>query len=207
MKSISKLHFITTNATLAMQACMGGADWIQLRLKDVDYNEHKRIAMEVKQICKHYRSTFIINDNVQLAKEINADGVHIGKEDMDPHEARRLLGDEFIIGCTANTIEDVKRLACLPIDYIGLGPFKFTNTKQNLSPVLGLNGYRTIFEYLNDSKITSPPIIGIGGIVLDDVTELMTTGLSGIAVSGAISNAEDATEATAFLMNRTYKHI
>ncbi len=195
MTTISKLQFITTNAALAEKACIGGVDWIQLRLKNVSYADHYAIAQEVKAVCREFGATFIINDNVALAIDAGADGVHLGQKDMAPDTARSLAGQRFIIGSTANTFEDVARLSHMPINYIGLGPFRYTATKENLSPVLGINGYRSIFEQLHKEDIKYPPVIGIGGITLNDVTALMQTGLYGIAVSGAISAAADVTGA------------
>jgi thiamine-phosphate pyrophosphorylase len=191
MKLISKLHFITTNEVAAEQACRGGVNWIQLRLKDVEYEQLKSTALKVQEVCKKYRATFIINDDVQLAWEINADGVHLGKEDMAPDMARAILGDNAIIGCTANTFEDIIQSAGYPIDYIGLGPFRFTATKKNLSPVLGVEGYKRIINVLKKIPGNFPVIVGIGGITVDDIPDLAATGLSGIAVSGAIGNADD----------------
>ncbi len=191
MKPVSKLHFITTNALIAEQACKGGVNWVQLRLKNVNYEEYKKVALEVQKVCSKYNAVLIINDNVQLAADIGADGVHIGSTDMTPTEARALLGEKFIIGCTANTFEDVVRLSALPINYIGLGPFRYTTTKQNLSPVLGLDGYKSILNQLKTTSTTHPPIIGIGGIIIHDVVSLMDTSIHGIAVSGAIGNASD----------------
>jgi thiamine-phosphate pyrophosphorylase len=200
MKPISKLHFITTSAALAEQACRGGVDWIQLRLKNVSYDDYKREALKTQEVCKKYNATLIINDVPKLALDIQADGVHLGKEDMAPDEARALLGNDFIIGRTANTFQDVLWLSnMMPVNYIGLGPFRFTNTKQNLSPVLGLEGYKNIFA-LKEKLLDPMPIVGIGGITYADVPELMATGLYGIAVSGAIGNAEDVTaSADAFI--------
>ncbi len=193
MKRISQLHFITTDAATAEKACRGGVDWVQLRLKNVSYEAYRAEALKVQAVCRQYGATFIVNDNVQLAKEIGADGVHIGKEDMDPAAARALLGDSFMIGCTANTYKDVVRLSALPIDYIGLGPYRFTATKEKLSPVLGLDGYRQIREQLKAASIACPPIVAIGGILLYDVPLLFNAGMNGIAVSGVIHNAADVT--------------
>lgn len=192
MKKINKLHYITTNAALAEKACKGGVRWIQLRLKNINHDDYKIIAKEVKEVCKQYNATFIINDNVQLALEINADGVHIGKEDMKPEEARAMLNSSFIIGCTSNTINDIIALSKKDIDYIGLGPYRFTSTKEKLSPILGFQGYENIFSQLNNAGITAPPVIGIGGIRESDVAELLSTGLHGIAVSGAITDEKEA---------------
>lgn len=191
MKNISKLHYITTDPHHAEQACKGGVSWVQLRLKNVPYDTYYSVARQVQQVCKKYNATFIINDNVHLALDIKADGVHIGKDDMPPAEARQLLGDNFIIGCTANTLEDIIRLASQPIDYIGLGPYRFTTTKEKLSPVLGLEGYRSIRQQLQQARITCPPIIAIGGILSYDIPLLFNAGANGIAVSGAIHNAGD----------------
>ncbi|GAC1533428.1 MAG: thiamine phosphate synthase [Sediminibacterium sp.] len=198
MKQIGKLHYITTSAKLAELACAGGVKWIQLRLKNIDYHTHKSVAKEVQAVCKQYAATLIINDNVSLALDIRADGVHLGKEDMPPAKAREILGNDCIIGATANTMEDLLRVSRQQINYIGLGPFRFTTTKEKLSPIVGLEGYRAIFNQLKENHTVIPPVVGIGGIVLEDIGALLLTGLHGVAVSGAISSGSDVT-ATASL--------
>ncbi len=196
MKTISRLQYITTSPDLAEQACKGGVDWIQLRLKDISYEEYRAKALEVQTVCKKYNATFIVNDNIKLALDINADGVHVGKEDPLPqNDIDEMLGRDGIIGVTTNDLDDFLHLQGKPVSYAGLGPYRFTETKKKLSPVLGLNGYRKLFNQLKDRNIAYPPVIGIGGITLDDVSVLMSTGLHGIAVSGAISNAPDITGA------------
>lgn len=201
MKVISRFHYITqdiagcSHARLAESACLGGVDWVQLRVKTHEGNSYSdwiQTAMETKSVCKKFGAKLIINDHVHLAKEIEADGVHLGKEDMDPAEARKILGNNYIIGGTANTIEDIKRLMENGVDYIGLGPYRFTNTKKNLNPILGLSGIREIMAKLPGA----PPVIAIGGINLADVQLLMETGIHGIAVSSAISCSEDKTAMT-----------
>ena len=152
-----------------------------------------KIAEETKKVCQKYGAKLIINDNVLIAKEIGADGVHLGKEDMNPKEARKILGDNFIIGGSSNTIDDVKWLMDNGVDYIGIGPYRFTSTKQNLNPVLGLKGIAGIITQFPNSSI---PFIAIGGIKLEDVEPLMQTGIHGVAVSSAINMAGDKTEAT-----------
>lgn len=204
MRAISKIQFITTNARLAEQACLGGIDWIQLRLKDTSDNEFIAIAREVQAVCRQFKAIFIINDNVAMAFNLGADGVHLGKEDMNPAVAKELLGENFIIGATANTYEDVAYLSSKPVNYIGLGPYRFTATKQKLSPVLGLEGYQTIIKQLNERQIITPPIVAIGGITNSDVPALMATGLHGIAVSGAIAQAPNATMAAEQLKNSLF---
>jgi len=115
----------------------GGCRWVQLRMKDTPAEEVLRIGREIEKLCREYGAKFILDDHVELVRELNADGVHLGKLDMPVAEARRLLGPEYLIGATANTFEDIERGAGQGADYIGLGPFRFTQTKRNLSPVLG----------------------------------------------------------------------
>jgi thiamine-phosphate pyrophosphorylase len=191
---ISKLHYITQDVEgklhqqLAEEACASGVDWVQLRLKNKSESEWKKIAIEVLEICNKYNAKLIINDNVALAKEIGAHGVHLGKEDMSPVEARKILGNNFIIGGTANTFEDVKVLFAAGVNYIGLGPFRFTFTKEKLSPILGIEGYRSVIEKCKSENM-HVPIIAIGGITIKDVSEIIQTGIYGVAVASAISNS------------------
>jgi thiamine-phosphate pyrophosphorylase len=188
--TISKLHYITTSPEAAALACQGGVRWVQLRVKNVPYSTWKQLALDTQQVCRQYGATLLINDNPQLALEIGADGVHLGKQDMNPAEARTLLGPGFIIGGTANTFADIEQLVLAGVDYIGLGPFRFTTTKEKLSPILGLGGYADIFEQYRAAGFTTP-VIGIGGVGLADVVPLLATGLHGVAVSGAIGGATD----------------
>ena len=187
MKNISRLHYITTTPQLAEEACRGGTDWIQLRLKDCTDEHYTAVAKEVLAVCRQYGATLVINDNVAVAIASGADGVHLGKTDMDPAQARKMLGADKIVGCTANTVADIVALAELPIDYVGLGPFRFTTTKQKLSPILGLEGYTNIIKSLQNQSVRNIPIIAIGGIQVGDVSDILVTGVHGIAVSGAIS--------------------
>ncbi|WP_201977269.1 thiamine phosphate synthase [Hymenobacter rubidus] len=196
---ISTLHYIATNADAAEQACQGGVRWVQLRVKNQPPAIWKQLALDTQAVCRRYGATLIINDNPALAQEIGADGVHLGKEDLPPDEARAMLGSKFIIGGTANTFVDVQRLAAAGVDYVGLGPFRFTSTKEKLSPILGLAGYAEIMRQCQGAGITLP-VIGIGGITLGDVHSLLATGLHGIAVSGAIGNAADPVEEAALFI-------
>ena len=200
---ISRLHYITqdlpdfSHAELAEFACKGGANWIQLRVKNKSYEEWLKIAQETKLVCLKYSSKLIINDNVQIAKEISGDGVHLGKDDMNPKEARKILGNNFIIGGSTNNMEDVRRQMADGCDYIGIGPFRFTSTKEKLNPVLGLEGIKKIAEQFGN-KI---PMIAIGGIKVEDVESLMEIGIHGVAVSSAINLSENKIEAT-----KKFKH-
>lgn len=171
-------------------ALQGGCKWIQLRMKDATPDEIRPIAIEAKAMCKTAGATFIIDDHVELVKEVNADGVHLGKNDMPISEARALLGPGFIIGGTANTFEDVVHHYQSGANYIGCGPFRFTTTKQGLSPILGLEGYTAIVNKMKDNGINLP-IVAIGGITADDIPAIMKTGVTGIALSGTVLRAED----------------
>nr|WP_314980504.1 thiamine phosphate synthase [uncultured Prevotella sp.] len=171
-------------------ALEGGCRWIQLRMKDASEEEILKTAESTRKLCRQYDAVFILDDHVALVKRTGADGVHLGKNDMPIDEARRLLGKDKIIGGTANTFEDVKRIYSAGADYIGCGPFRFTTTKKNLSPILGLDGYKRIIEQVNTYGINIP-VIAIGGILLPDISDIMQTGVSGIAVSGAILNADN----------------
>lgn len=171
-------------------ALEGGCRWIQLRMKDASEEEVLKTAESTRKLCRQYDAVFILDDYVELVERTDADGVHLGKNDMPIDKARRLLGKDKIIGGTANTFEDVKRIYSAGADYIGCGPFRFTTTKKKLSPILGLDGYKRIIEQMNAYRINLP-VIAIGGILLPDVSDIMQTGVSGIAVSGAILNADN----------------
>ena len=174
-------------------ALEGGCQWIQLRMKDTSPEEIRPIALEALTLCRKYNATFIIDDHVEIVKQIKADGVHLGKLDMPITEARKILGKDFIIGGTANTFEDVLMHHKAGADYIGCGPFRFTTTKKNLSPVLELEGYHRIVSQMEEKDIHLP-IVAIGGITKEDIPLLMQTGISGIAISGSILRAEHPIE-------------
>lgn len=171
-------------------ALEGGCRWIQLRMKDASEEEVLKTAESTRKLCRQYDAVFLLDDYVELVERTGADGVHLGKNDMPIDEARRLLGKDKIIGGTANTFEDVKRIYSAGADYIGCGPFRFTTTKKKLSPILGLDGYSRIIKQMNAYGINIP-VIAIGGILLQDVSDIMQTGVSGVAVSGAILNANN----------------
>ena len=121
----------------ARMALEGGCKWIQLRMKDAPLDEVEAVALQLKPLCKEHEAILILDDHVELAKKLEVDGVHLGKKDMPIDQARQILGEAFIIGGTANTFEDVLLHYRAGADYLGIGPFRFTTTKQNLSPVLG----------------------------------------------------------------------
>ena len=181
------------------EALAGGCKWIQLRMKGATDEEVRPIAQKVKEWCKEQNATFLIDDRVQLVKELQVDGVHLGKNDMPIAEARKILGDDFIIGGTTNTFEDIKAHYEAGADYIGCGPFRFTTTKEKLSPILGLEGYHEIIQKMKAENIDIP-IVAIGGITKKDIPEIMKTGVNGIALSGCILNAKDPASETHDIM-------
>ena len=171
-------------------ALEGGCRWVQLRMKDASIHDFLRIGKEVRRLCDSYQATFILDDHVELVREIGADGVHLGKKDMPVAEARKTLGNDCIIGGTANTFDDVKMHYEASANYIGCGPFRFTTTKQGLAPVLGLEGYRSIIAQMSAEGIDLP-MVASGGITAEDIPAIMQTGVSGIALSGAVLRAAD----------------
>ena len=194
MFNISRFHYITqdvpgyTNAQLAEKACTGGVRWVQFRMKGKPADEFLAAALEVKAVCDKHRATLIINDSVDITLKTGAAGVHLGKKDMPVAEARKILGNKLIIGGTANTFKDIENLAEAGANYIGLGPFRFTETKKNLSPVLGSEGYGKILNQCVKAGINIP-IVAIGGIKAEDITLLLSAGVYGVAVSSAINIA------------------
>ena len=176
-------------------ALEGGCKWVQLRMKDATDDEVRPIAIEAQRLCRENGATFIIDDRVALVKELHADGVHLGKDDMPIAEARQILGDDYIIGGTANTLDDIRRHYASGANYIGCGPFRFTTTKKRISPILGLDGYKSIVEGMKREGIDMP-IVAIGGITADDVPSILATGVTGIALSGAILNADNPVDET-----------
>jgi thiamine-phosphate pyrophosphorylase len=189
---ISNLHFISqetpelTHLECIENACKAGVDWVQLRVKDKSPEEIFAIAKQAKVICDAFGARLIINDHPSVAKKVGAYGLHLGKEDMPVAEARKIVGDEMIIGGTANTIDDIITHAKNGANYIGCGPFRFTKTKAKLSPILGAEGYRNIIAEAKKQNITIP-IIAIGGIETEDISSILETGMYGIAVSSLIA--------------------
>ena len=173
----------------------GGCKWIQLRMKEASDEEFRETALEIIPMCKENEAFLVFDDRVELAMELSVHGVHLGKNDMNPLVARETMGAEAIIGCTANTAADIIAFRGWDVDYVGLGPFRYTTTKTNLSPLIGLDGYRSIVKEVRDADILLP-IVAIGGITLEDIPSIMETGVNGVAMSGAIINAPDPVDYT-----------
>ncbi|KGN97632.1 hypothetical protein HQ48_08455 [Porphyromonas sp. COT-290 OH3588] len=194
------LQYITDSQDLdellnrARAALQGGIRWIQLRMKHSTSSERLRAALALKEEMKRYASsTLIIDDDVEVALQCDAHGVHLGLNDMPIAEARKLLGSDKIIGGTCNRAEDIELRALEGADYVGVGPWRMTYTKERLAPILGETGMRNLVTRHRQLP-HSMPIVGIGGIELEDFGTLAWLGLSGIALSGLINHAEDVTE-------------
>ncbi|MBP2618253.1 thiamine phosphate synthase [Chryseobacterium jejuense] len=191
---MEKLQYISQGITRQEQelnirkALDNGIKWVQIRWKNALENELVDFCEITKQLCSEYQSICIINDHVQLARTIDADGVHLGLNDGSIEEARITLGENKIIGGTANTLSDVLQRMKEPCDYIGLGPLRFTSTKEKLSPILGFEGYQEIIDKLHEKSVVIPKIFAIGGVSLEDIQLLQQIGIYGVAVSGQITN-------------------
>lgn len=173
----------------------GGCRWVQVRMKEASDDEIRKVIEAVKPKCEEKEVFLLLNDRVELAKELNVGGVHLGKEDMPCSQARMILGPAAVIGVTANTMADILAVRSLDIDYYGLGPFAATTTKKNLAPILGLEGIRNLCEGMEKNEINIAHV-AVGGIKLDDVDALLKAGVNGIAVSGAIAFAKDLVKET-----------
>jgi thiamine-phosphate pyrophosphorylase len=205
---LPKLQYISQGETAALQlrniqnALEAGCRWIQLRFKNAQPEELKIIAEKAKALCAAYNAIFIVNDHPTLARAVNADGVHLGLNDMPVEEARAIVGSK-IVGGTANTFDDVKQRYIDGCDYVGLGPFSFTTTKEKLSPILGLIGYAAVLEKMRQQGLTIP-VYAIGGILPEHVDAIMQIGAHGIAVSGVITHAADSRQIVTQLINSLY---
>lgn len=192
---LSKLQYISQGQTPEehlshIKAVLdAGVTLIQLRLKGLSLEEYKDQAIQAKELCRSYQASLIINDQPEVAKYTEADVLHLGLNDMPVQAARDIVGN-MLIGGTANTLEDIRQRNKEHVDYIGLGPFRFTTTKEKLSPVLGVEGYKNIIEHMRAEQIHIP-VYAIGGIELNDISSIIETGVYGIAVSGLLTRSEN----------------
>lgn len=177
-------------------ALKGGVTFIQLREKNLDADSFLKEAVEIKELCARYHVPFVINDNVEIAKKIDADGVHVGQHDMEAANARAILGPDKIIGVSAQTVEQAVLAEKNGADYLGVGAVFHTGTKKDANSI----SHETVKQICEAVHI---PVIAIGGISQDNVMELQGTGICGIAVVSAIFAAKDITLATKELKTLT----
>ncbi|WP_163408806.1 thiamine phosphate synthase [Flavobacterium ajazii] len=208
----NKLQYISQGETVEKQlynihqALDAGCDWIQMRFKNQTSEKKFVLAEAVKTLCEEYLANFIVNDDVLLAQKIASDGVHLGLTDMSVSEARIILGNTKIIGATANTFEDILFQTKNGCDYIGLGPFQFTEMKEKLSPILGTEGYASILNKMKSENIITP-VYAIGGITSENIESLMKTGIHGIAVSGMITKSLQKEQLVQQLNDKLYANV
>ena len=205
---IDKLHYISQQAddgsqlTAIQQALAAGCKWIQLRVKNQPPKVILDYAIAAKTMCNQYGAKLIIDDHPDIALQCGAHGVHLGLQDMPVAEARRIVGDNMMIGGTANTFAHIQQRADEGVDYIGCGPFRFTTTKENLSPIVGLSGYKMLVDQMDAAKIRIP-VIAIGGILPADVLHIKQAGIYGVALSGAITFADHREQ----VVKQIYQHL
>ena len=207
-KSLPRVQFITgsntrlSHAEEAKQACEGGIRFIQFREKNATIEGCKRMAETTLKVCKRYNAVLIVNDYIEVAQAVEADGIHLGYNDEHPEYAREKLGDNAIIGGTGNNYDHIKQLA-QKVDYFGIGPYRYTETKENLKPILGVEGYRELVSKMQKENLNIP-VFAVGGIQLTDIEPLLSTGIHGIAVSSAIGSSLQPLEAAKRFVNHLY---
>ena len=172
------------------ESIKGGATVVQLREKKVSDEEFLEIAKKLKKVTDRYNIPLIINDNVKVAKLVDADGVHIGQSDEELTEARKELGDDKIIGVSATNLEEALKAEKDGADYLGIGAVFFTGSKKDINIPMGIEGLKEIVDRINI------PSVAIGGVHLDNVKEVMGTGTDGVAVISEILGKENIFEAT-----------
>ncbi|WP_348521812.1 thiamine phosphate synthase [Clostridium sp. BJN0001] len=173
-----------------------GATFLQLREKELNHDDFVAEAKEIKKLTDKYNVPFVINDDISVAKEVDADGVHIGQSDMEYTKAREILGNDKIIGVSAGNLEEAKIAEKKGADYIGIGAIFHTNTKKDACDM----SKETLLEITRNVNI---PIVAIGGITYDNCDYLKGIGVDGISVISAIFGAENPTEATKKLFKKT----
>lgn len=202
---IAKLHLITqdnlkkSHEQQAIDFLTGGGKWVQFRTKILSEQDTIDQALAIQKVTKQYGGQIIINDKWELAHDLKLDGVHVGLVDTPINEIRSKVNPDFIIGGTSNSFEHIQMHTKHGADYIGLGPFRFTSTKEKLSPVLGLNGYSNIISECNKANI-SLPIIAIGGITTEDCQDILNTGIHGVAIASQINLDHDPVSKTDFFL-------
>ena len=199
-KFISRFHYLTqdlpnrSHAEQTQIACEAGANWIQYRCLGKPDEEMIPEIHHVAAICDDWGATLILTDHYHLLDKVDAQGVHIEDMQADFDAIRSIITDEKTLGASANTFADIQRIALSgSVDYVGCGPYAYTDTKPNNYPLLRVQGYRDIVKQMTGSQMDLP-LLAVGGIKAKDVDDLMGTGIFGIAVSAAVNLADDPGE-------------
>ena len=182
------------------KALKGGVTFLQLREKNLDEEDFMKEAREIKALCRKYKVPLIINDNVEIAREIDADGVHVGQSDMEAGDVRAKLGSDKIIGVSAQTVEQAILAEKHGADYLGVGAVFPTGSKDDADDV----SYETLKAIC---EAVSIPVIAIGGITQENVKELAGSGICGIAVISAIYAQKDIRKASEDLKKETQRMV
>lgn len=182
------------------KALLGGATFVQLREKDADFDTFLEQAKEVKEVCKKYGVPFVINDNIEVALAVDADGVHVGQSDMEAGSVRERLGADKIIGVSTRTVEEALLAQERGADYVGVGAMFNTSTKLDASDV----SFEGLKEICTGIDI---PVVAIGGISLNNVEELSGTGIDGVAVVSALFAAQDIKKASEEMREKLVKIV
>ena len=196
--AVTDRHWLGNQTLLeqVQEALDGGATCIQLREKQLDEENFLKEAIEIQKLCKEYHVPFIVNDNVDIAKTMHADGIHVGQSDMEALDVRKALGNDVILGVSAQTVEQAKKAEAHGADYLGVGAVFPTGSKDDADDV----SHETLKAIC---EAVSIPVIAIGGITQDNVKELAGSGIVGIAVISAIFAQKDITQATKDLKQAT----
>lgn len=196
--AVTDRHWLGNQTLLeqVQEALDGGATCIQLREKQLDDKTFLQEAIEIQKLCKEYHVPFIVNDNVEIAKDMHADGIHVGQSDMEALDVRKALGNDVILGVSAQTVEQAKKAEAHGADYLGVGAVFPTGSKDDAEDV----SYETLKAIC---EAVSIPVIAIGGITQDNVKELAGSGIVGIAVISAIFAQQHITQATKDLKQAT----
>jgi thiamine-phosphate diphosphorylase len=174
-------------------AIANGVTMVQLRAKTMPAAEFQTLAVEVQALCRERGVPFIVNDRLDVAEAIGADGVHLGEHDLPIDLARQRMGPGFLIGASPTDVEQAAAARMHGADYVGLGPVYVTGSKTDAGAAIGLDG---LAERIHAAKL---PAIGIGGITVDNATDVVLAGADGVAVISAIQRAADPGRATAAL--------
>jgi thiamine-phosphate pyrophosphorylase len=179
--------------TVVQESILGGTTMVQVREKNISTREFYKVAMEVKEVTDYYKVPLIINDRIDIAQAINADGVHLGQEDMPLTMARKILGKDKIIGISAGTLEEALDAQGDGADYLGIGAIFYTGTKKDIDTPIGFEGLKNIYKNINI------PAVAIGGINETNFKDVLATGVDGISVISAILGKEDIKAAARML--------
>lgn len=195
--------WLKENESLA-QVCKkileNGATFLQIREKDLDEKSFEQEAMELKTICNAYHVPFVINDSVEIAMKVDADGVHVGQSDIKGRDIRSMIGEEKILGMSAGTVEEAVEAERAGADYIGVGAVFGTSTKKNARNL-------SVEKLKEIRDAVSIPVVAIGGIGASNIMELKNSGVDGVAVVSAIFAAEDPGEATKNLLKLSERMV